>query len=668
MQKAVVLGIFIVLLIPISIANGAEDDGTILRNMNSTIQEALSESKEGDRQEQYGNIGFVGYNHDDHAQDIDMYIDDRGHVETAHNIPPGGYYSSAYLYAETEGWHEVWIEWDDGAHSNHTTYYVVAYETEEVRLDVDYLLDTDNNGFNDPYEQQLANMFCPSFVLHSGDHGVSPEPVQIAFQNQQNQVILWASTHDASGAYDGEAYVDATGYDYSWYDSEEFQENPYACNPSCDVYGNYFLYPHFDYGGAVDCHDEISSYDYDQPSGWYDLYQYGSDWAKPGSDYENTVYAHLFTEGGEYIIQYWFFYPFNDFVNNHEGDWEHINVVITSQNPATAQINRVIYYFHHYYYIAYTTQIENPTTFDCYVIDGTHPIVFVGGHGDAEGCWVSGAGEGSHGSYPIFGTWPTIQPEIDLIFCSIPPIDETVDGNGNWIGYSTIVDDNINDIDGVFIIKGREDYNFQQHPEMSWLGANIIWGYPYVKSMGTENELYDGQNVGNYAPCGPVFNDGWEVVDWNVGEANGQDGFARYYSLPDGYSHVSDAGWAPPEYPVVNQNTGEEFLTIQSAIDDVNTLNGHTIFVHSGVYNEDVLVSKSLTLQGEDKDTTIIHCSGGTGYADAVKITATNVIIRGFTLENSGSGTYAAGIDVRASYATITGNIHWSSVKPTIPP
>ena len=28
-------------------------------------------------------------------------------------------------------------------------------------------------------------------------------------------------------------------------------------------------------------------------------------------------------------MQYWFFYPWNDGGNNHEGDWEHINVVVS---------------------------------------------------------------------------------------------------------------------------------------------------------------------------------------------------------------------------------------------------------------------------------------------------------------------------------------------------
>jgi len=77
--------------------------------------------------------------------------------------------------------------------------------------------------------------------------------------------------------------------------------------------------------------------------------------------------------GYEFVIQYWFFYPFNDGGNNHEGDWEHINVVIAPLNRAEKLlseseiknilqgeglsdavshdeqlvIKRVEYYFHH---------------------------------------------------------------------------------------------------------------------------------------------------------------------------------------------------------------------------------------------------------------------------------------------------------------------------------
>ena len=59
--------------------------------------------------------------------------------------------------------------------------------------------------------------------------------------------------------------------------------------------------------------------------------------------YPNTIYCTLWKEIRNYTyshfnnyviaLQYWFFYPFNDFANDHEGDWEHINVIVSSQFP-----------------------------------------------------------------------------------------------------------------------------------------------------------------------------------------------------------------------------------------------------------------------------------------------------------------------------------------------
>ena len=54
---------------------------------------------------------------------------------------------------------------------------------------------------------------------------------------------------------------------------------------------------------------------------------------------DSGIYAHFFihenpasalAEAARYtmVIQYWFFYPFNDAMNNHEGDWEHIAVLV----------------------------------------------------------------------------------------------------------------------------------------------------------------------------------------------------------------------------------------------------------------------------------------------------------------------------------------------------
>ena len=40
-----------------------------------------------------------------------------------------------------------------------------------------------------------------------------------------------------------------------------------------------------------------------------------------------TAYAHIVEEQGQLALQYWFYYPFNDWNNKHESDWEMIQLV-----------------------------------------------------------------------------------------------------------------------------------------------------------------------------------------------------------------------------------------------------------------------------------------------------------------------------------------------------
>jgi hypothetical protein len=67
----------------------------------------------------------------------------------------------------------------------------------------------------------------------------------------------------------------------------------------------------------------------------------------PGCDYnrwaqrltegsEPAVYAHVVGEAGKLAVQYWFFYPFNDFNNTHEGDWEMIQLVFEAPDARAA--------------------------------------------------------------------------------------------------------------------------------------------------------------------------------------------------------------------------------------------------------------------------------------------------------------------------------------------
>jgi parallel beta-helix repeat protein len=79
------------------------------------------------------------------------------------------------------------------------------------------------------------------------------------------------------------------------------------------------------------------------------------------------------------------------------------------------------------------------------------------------------------------------------------------------------------------------------------------------------------------------------------------------------------------------------YTTIQEAIDANETLNGQTIFVDSGEYNETVLIDKSIQLIGENSSDTIINAtydlSNPPDFVDAlVNITAGNVEMSGFNL------------------------------------
>lgn len=97
---------------------------------------------------------------------------------------------------------------------------------------------------------------------------------------------------------------------------------------------------------------------------------------------------------------------------------------------------------------------------------------------------------------------------------------------------------------------------------------------------------------------------------------------------------------AKPEVLVVP----DDYLTIQEAIN--NVVSGDVIFVRKGVYHENLLVYKRVSLIGENKDLTIVD---GDGNGTVVTVTANNVTIQNFTIRNSGNSPYDAGILVRNS-------------------
>jgi parallel beta-helix repeat protein len=151
------------------------------------------------------------------------------------------------------------------------------------------------------------------------------------------------------------------------------------------------------------------------------------------------------------------------------------------------------------------------------------------------------------------------------------------------------------------------------------------------------------------------------------GDYEGLDVYKGPLQNETGSDGIGDAPYVIDEnnqdnYPIMhpygsicNIDTGLNYLTIQSAINAPETVEGHTIFVKSGVYNEFITINKTVSLKGEKKDSTIIEA--GSEF-DAITIIACNITISGFTIMNRGPPALSNGITlINASCNHLENNI-----------
>jgi len=107
----------------------------------------------------------------------------------------------------------------------------------------------------------------------------------------------------------------------------------------------------------------------------------------------------------------------------------------------------------------------------------------------------------------------------------------------------------------------------------------------------------------------------------------------------------------------VDDDGPADFHTIQEAVNNATT--GDIIYVYNGTYYENIVVDKSVSLVGEDRDLTTID---GNRTGTVISITAHNVNIRCFTIKGSGTLQSDSGISTHAfsgneiSHNTITNN------------
>ncbi len=167
---------------------------------------------------------------------------------------------------------------------------------------------------------------------------------------------------------------------------------------------------------------------------------------KPGCSYEewaedtwagspSTVYAHVATEAaepGRLALQYWFYYPYNDFNNKHEGDWEMIQVEFDAPDAKAAlgaDPVTVVYSQH---------EGAERAAWDGEVLeraDGSHPVVYVsaGSHASHFDSALFLLRSGEQG----FGCDSTLDPgpEDQLAVRTIPADPSAATAAFPWIGY-----------------------------------------------------------------------------------------------------------------------------------------------------------------------------------------------------------------------------------------
>ena len=165
----------------------------------------------------------------------------------------------------------------------------------------------------------------------------------------------------------------------------------------------------------------------------------------------------------------------------------------------------------------------------------------------------------------------------------------------------------------------------------------LVFGESYYNII-YHNNFVNPWQIYKYASTGNVWDDGYPSggnywSDYTGVDADGDGiGDTPYVIDADNQDRYPLMHpWSP--LPVHNINTGLGYKTIQEAIDAPETLDGHTIFVEAGTYYENVIVNKTVSLIGENKESTIID---GNGTGTVVYITADNVTVSGFTIQRCG--------------------------------
>jgi hypothetical protein len=132
-----------------------------------------------------------------------------------------------------------------------------------------------------------------------------------------------------------------------------------------------------------------------------------------------AVYAHVLTEQdrpGKVALQYWLFYPFNDFNNTHEGDWEMIQLNFAAKDAAEALGRDPVEVGYSAHEGATSSAWEDDKL---EVVDGTRPVVYpaAGSHANkySAALWLGSSAEAGVGCDDTRGPHRELSPRVVTI-------------------------------------------------------------------------------------------------------------------------------------------------------------------------------------------------------------------------------------------------------------
>ena len=150
---------------------------------------------------------------------------------------------------------------------------------------------------------------------------------------------------------------------------------------------------------------------------------------------EPVVYAHVVTEPerpGTVSLQYWLFYPFNDFNNTHEGDWEMVQLNFEADDAAAALGRDPAEVGYSAHEGATSSAWEDDSV---EVVGGTRPVIYpaAGSHANkyTDALWLGSSAEAGVGCDDTRGPHRELSPRVE----TIPSDRAAAEAAYPWIGF-----------------------------------------------------------------------------------------------------------------------------------------------------------------------------------------------------------------------------------------